>query len=55
MIHSEEPRNDGDDILESYKRYANCYLTKPLDLDPFLRVVGAIEDFWLTIVKLPWA
>ena len=35
-----------------YTRYAHCYLTKPLDLDPFIRVVGAIEDFWLTIVKL---
>ena len=39
----------------SYKRYANYSLTQPLDLDPFLRLVGAIEDFWLTIVKLPRA
>ena len=31
------------------------HITKPLDLDQFIRVVGAIEDFWLTIVKLPWA
>ena len=45
----------GDDILKSYRLYANCYITKPLDLDQFIRVVGAIEDFWLTIVKLPRA
>ncbi len=55
MIHSEEPSNDDDDILESYKRNANGYLTQPLDLDPFLRVVGAIEDYWLTLVTLPRA
>jgi len=42
-----------EDILRSYNLHANCYITKPLDLDQFLRVVQAIEDFWLTIVKLP--
>ncbi len=41
------------DILESYQLYANCYITKPVDLDQFLKVVTSIEDFWLTIVKLP--
>jgi chemotaxis family two-component system response regulator Rcp1 len=41
------------DILESYNLYANCYITKPVDLDQFLGIVTSIEDFWLTIVKLP--
>jgi chemotaxis family two-component system response regulator Rcp1 len=41
------------DILESYNLYANCYITKPVDLDQFLSIVTSIEDFWLTIVKLP--
>jgi CheY-like chemotaxis protein len=41
------------DILESYNLGANCYLTKPVDLEQFLRVVAQIEDFWLGIVRLP--
>ena len=41
------------DIIRSYSLYANCYITKPVDLDQFIRVVQSIEDFWLTIVKLP--
>lgn len=41
------------DILKSYDLHANCYITKPVDLDQFIRVVKAIEDFWLEIVKLP--
>lgn len=41
------------DILESYNGYANCYITKPVDLKQFLAVVQAIDDFWLTIVNLP--
>jgi chemotaxis family two-component system response regulator Rcp1 len=41
------------DILESYELHANCYVTKPVDLDQFIRVVRSIEDFWLAIVKLP--
>lgn len=42
-----------EDIVRSYELNANCYVTKPVDLDQFLRVVTAIEDFWLTVVKLP--
>jgi CheY-like chemotaxis protein len=42
-----------EDILKSYNLHANCYVTKPLDLDQFMKVVRSIEDFWLTIVKLP--
>ena len=45
--------NAEQDILESYNLYANCYITKPVDLDQFLGIVTSIEDFWLTIVKLP--
>jgi CheY-like chemotaxis protein len=41
------------DIIESYDLGANCYLTKPVDLDQFLKVVAQIEDFWLGIVRLP--
>jgi chemotaxis family two-component system response regulator Rcp1 len=41
------------DILHAYNLYANCYITKPLDLEQFLRVVRSIEDFWLVVVKLP--
>jgi CheY-like chemotaxis protein len=42
-----------EDILRTYDLHANCYITKPVDLDQFLKVVRSIEDFWLTIVKLP--
>lgn len=45
--HSEE------DIMHAYHLYANCYLTKPMDLEHFIQSVKSIENFWLTIVKLP--
>ena len=41
------------DILASYDNYANCYITKPVDLHRFMDVVRTIEDFWISIVKLP--
>jgi CheY-like chemotaxis protein len=41
------------DILKSYDLYANCYITKPVNMVEFIKVVTAIQDFWLTIVKLP--
>lgn len=41
------------DIMKSYQLHANCYVTKPMGLDGFVEVISAIEDFWLTIVKLP--
>ena len=40
------------DIVQSYRRRANAYVTKPVDLEQFLKVVGSIEQFWLEIVKL---
>jgi two-component system, chemotaxis family, response regulator Rcp1 len=42
-----------EDILKSYDLHANCYITKPIDLNQFLNVVRSIEDFWLSIVVLP--
>lgn len=42
-----------EDIIKSYNLHANCYINKPLDFNQFVRVVKSIEDFWLTIVKLP--
>lgn len=41
------------DIIGAYNLYANCYIQKPVDLNQFLEIVRAIEDFWLTIVALP--
>lgn len=42
-----------EDILRAYNLNANCYITKPVDFEQFIKVVRAIEEFWLTIVKLP--
>ena len=42
-----------EDILKSYNLHANCFISKPIDLDQFMKVVKSIEDFWLTIVRLP--
>ena len=42
-----------EDILKSYNLNANCYVTKPVDFEKFITVVKEIEEFWLTIVKLP--
>ncbi len=41
------------DILRTYDLHANCYVSKPVDLDQFIKVIQSIESFWLTIVKLP--
>jgi CheY-like chemotaxis protein len=43
-----------EDVLRSYELQANCYISKPVDLDQFMTVVRSIEDFWLTIVSLPY-
>ena len=42
-----------EDIFKTYNLHANCYITKPIDLNQFIKVVKSIENFWLTIVKLP--
>jgi CheY-like chemotaxis protein len=41
------------DIVRAYELHANCYVSKPVDLDQFIHVVKSIEDFWFSIVKLP--
>jgi len=42
-----------EDILRSYNLHANCYLTKPIEFARFVKLVQSIEEFWLTIVRLP--
>jgi CheY-like chemotaxis protein len=42
-----------EDVLRAYDLHANCYVTKPVYFDQFIRVVKSIEDFWFTIVQLP--
>ncbi len=41
------------DIAHAYALHANCYITKPVDLEQFLSVIRAIDEFWLTVVRLP--
>jgi two-component system, chemotaxis family, response regulator Rcp1 len=41
------------DILRAYELHGNCYITKPVDLEKFLHIVRAVENFWLAVVKLP--
>jgi len=42
-----------EDVVRTYDLHANCYVTKPVDLDQFRTVVRSIEDFWFTLVRLP--
>jgi len=42
-----------EDVLRTYNLHANCYVTKPVDLDQFVTIVQSIEQFWFTVVKLP--
>ncbi len=41
------------DVMESYRNHANCFITKPIDAETFLKVITSIEDFWITVVTLP--
>lgn len=45
--------NNESDILKTYDLHANCYITKPVDFEQFYTVIKSIEEFWMTIVKLP--
>jgi chemotaxis family two-component system response regulator Rcp1 len=46
--------SDGDeDVMQAYNLHGNCYVTKPINLDDFVRAIKSIEDFWLNIVTLP--
>jgi chemotaxis family two-component system response regulator Rcp1 len=42
-----------EDILKAYNLHANCYITKPVDLNGFVKIMHSLEEFWFTIVKLP--
>ncbi|GAA6618519.1 response regulator [Scytonema sp. NUACC26] len=42
-----------EDVLRAYNLCANCYITKPVDFDQFVKIVHSIESFWFTVVKLP--
>ena len=42
-----------EDILKTYDDYTNCYITKPIGFDQFINVVRTVENFWMSIVKLP--
>lgn len=50
ILTTSEAEND---IVRSYELHANCYITKPVDLDKFTKIVHTIEDFWLEVVTLP--
>ena len=50
IISSSEAEQD---IIKSYDLNANCYVTKPVNFDQFIKAVQSINEFWLTIVKLP--
>lgn len=41
------------DVTSSYRNYANCYIVKPVEIDAFIKAIGQIENFWISIVKLP--
>lgn len=45
--------DDEKDIMAAYDLHVNAYVRKPVDLDQFIKIVEAVEDFWLTVVKLP--
>lgn len=45
--------SEDEDIHQAYRLHANCYLTKPVDIDSLLALVRGIDEFWLTLVKLP--
>ena len=45
--------SSSEDVLNSYRLHANCYITKPVALEGFLKVVQSIDNFWLSVVKLP--
>jgi len=45
--------SSSEDILSSYKNHVNCYITKPVEVEDFLKVISSIEHFWISVVKLP--
>jgi len=45
--------SSNEDIVRTYGNHANCYITKPVDFDQFLKVIKSIEYFWLKMIELP--
>lgn len=45
--------SDDRDITKSYENHSNCYITKPVDINSFLKVIASIENFWISVVELP--
>lgn len=45
--------SSSEDIMASYKNQVNCYITKPVEAEDFLKVISSIEQFWISVVKLP--
>jgi len=45
--------SSSEDIMASYKNQVNCYITKPVEAEDFLKVITSIEQFWISVVKLP--
>jgi CheY-like chemotaxis protein len=41
------------DVIRSYEHHANCYITKPLDLDQYMQVIGSVQQYWLAMASLP--
>jgi CheY-like chemotaxis protein len=41
------------DVLQSYQNHVNCFITKPVDIGDFLKVIASIENFWISIIQLP--
>jgi hypothetical protein len=41
------------DVMASYRNHANCYITKPIDVNSFMSIIAKLEEFWISIVKLP--
>ncbi len=46
--------NAEQDVLKAYELHANCYLTKPIDMEEFIQKIRAIEEFWLMLARLPF-
>ncbi len=53
LKQAQEELHQTTDILKSYKLGVNCYVTKPIGLKEFIKIVSSIENFWFTIVQLP--
>ncbi len=46
--------NSEEDIVKAYKHHANCYITKPMDIDQYYKIINALDDFWLSVICIPF-